>query len=151
VREAPAFFSRQGLHYLITSGTSWYYPNPSEIAVAKDYHGPWTVLGDPHSDDSTGTSYGSQVSSVLRHPQKEDLYIALADRWLPDASVEKSHQAVDAFRRAFAGDESAGPEIGALLAGANTSQARYVWLPLKFDDDQPRIVWLDEWRIEDYD
>ena len=28
VREAPAHFRRNGKHYLITSGTSWYYPNP---------------------------------------------------------------------------------------------------------------------------
>ena len=28
VREAPAHFRRNGKHYLITSGTTWYYPNP---------------------------------------------------------------------------------------------------------------------------
>lgn len=34
VREAPAHFMRNGKHYLITSGTTGYYPNPSEVAVA---------------------------------------------------------------------------------------------------------------------
>ena len=32
----------------------------------------------------------------------------------------------------------------------NISLARYVWLPLRFDNGVPRIDWLDEWKIEDY-
>src|SRR5439155_6093952 len=82
VREAPAHFFRKGLHYLFTSGTTGYFPNPSEVACAKSYHGPWTVLGNPHPDDPTQTSYHSQISSVFKHPHKKDLYIALADRWI---------------------------------------------------------------------
>jgi beta-xylosidase len=84
VREAPAYFYRNGLHYLFTSGTTWYFPNPSEVACAKTYHGPWTVLGNPHPSDSTLTSFRSQITSVFKHPHKKDLYIALADRWLPN-------------------------------------------------------------------
>ena len=34
VREATAHFLRKGKHYLITSGTTGYFPNPSEVAVA---------------------------------------------------------------------------------------------------------------------
>ncbi len=37
VREAPAHFTRNGLHHLITSGTTGYFPNPSEIAVATHF------------------------------------------------------------------------------------------------------------------
>ena len=35
VREATAHFFRKGRHYLVTSGTTGYLPNPSEIAVAE--------------------------------------------------------------------------------------------------------------------
>ena len=84
VREAPAHFVRGGVHYLVTSGTTGYHPNPSEIASASSYHGPWTVLGDPHPTDASRTSFNSQISSVFRHPAKRDLYIAVADRWMPD-------------------------------------------------------------------
>ena len=45
VREAPAHFMRNGKHYLITSGTTGYYPNPSEVAVADTWHGPYRELG----------------------------------------------------------------------------------------------------------
>ena len=49
VREAPAYFTRNGLHYLVTSGTTGYYPNPSQVATAPSYHGPWTRAQRPAS------------------------------------------------------------------------------------------------------
>lgn len=153
-REAPAFFTRRGEHYLATSGTSGYFPNRSEIATALEPHGPWTTLGDLHPGDSFATSYRSQISSIFRHPGKEDLYIALADRWLPRRPPEDSNYS-ELFRRYFAGESGAELDAliesaGADLESANTSIARYVWLPIHFDGPIPRIDWHDEWRIEDY-
>ncbi|MBQ7981131.1 MAG: family 43 glycosylhydrolase, partial [Oscillospiraceae bacterium] len=84
VREATAHFMRKGKHYLVTSGTTGYLPNESEVAVADTWHGPFTVLGNPHPDDKTRTSYHSQISSVFKVQGKKDLYIAVADRWLPN-------------------------------------------------------------------
>src|SRR6202042_3623927 len=77
-----AHFYRQGKQYLVTSGTTGYFPNPSEIAIADTYHGPFTVLGDLHPKDPTRTSFNSQISCVFKHPKKKDLYIAVADRWM---------------------------------------------------------------------
>ena len=48
VREATAHFFIKGKHYLVTSGTTGYLPNPSEVAVADTWHGPYQVLGNPH-------------------------------------------------------------------------------------------------------
>ncbi|MEK7412725.1 MAG: family 43 glycosylhydrolase, partial [Planctomycetota bacterium] len=64
VREAPAYFRRGRMHYLFTSGTTGYFPNPSEVACAWSYHGPWRVLGDPHTKEPEHTSYRSQITSV---------------------------------------------------------------------------------------
>jgi hypothetical protein len=144
VREAPAYFRREGKHYLITSGTTGYFPNQSEIAEAENYHGPWKVLGDPHPDDGNHRSFCSQVSSVFRHPDKTDLYVALADRWLPVLTEE-----------VFAPFNAGEPiedliDLSALISDPNTSLADYVWLPLKFDGDVPVIEWHDEWRVEDF-
>lgn len=62
----------------------------------------------------------------------------------------------DFFRRYFADDQD--PKLdelaglaGADLEHANTSLARYVWLPIKFDGDRPFIEWVDEWKVEDFD
>jgi hypothetical protein len=149
VREAPAHFEREGRHYLFTSGTTGYYPNRSEVAVADTFHGPWTVLGDPHPGDTTATSFRSQISSVFQHPAKADLYIALADRWLPEVPAEMAQRAPDVFRRLFA-DEPI--ESDSAFAGTDfdTSVADYVWLPVRFEGDMPVLDWHDEWRIEDH-
>ena len=152
-REAPAYFTRNGRHYLITSGTTGYFPNRSQVAVADDYHGPWTVLGDPHVNDPSGTSFRSQVSSVFRHPRVDDLYIAVADRWLPHLDAERSAEVAAMIERAAAGELSL-DEMRArnpdLAAEANTSVADYVWLPITFEAAVPRIHWRDEWRVEEF-
>lgn len=56
VREATAHFVRNYKHYLLTSGTTGYLPNPSEVAIGDSWHGPYKVLGDPHVNDLSRTS-----------------------------------------------------------------------------------------------
>ena len=155
VREATAHFARNNKHYLITSGTTAYLPNPSEVAVADTWHGPFTVLGDPHPGDASRTSYHSQITSVFKVPGKKDLYIALADRWLPELQDLEYAEYSEAIRRGFeSGDDPTAwenpiPELA--VDDKNTSIADYVWLPLRFDGEMAIIDWLDEWKIEDYE
>lgn len=149
VREAPAYFARNRQHYLLTSGTTGYYPNPSEAAVARSYHGPFTVLGDLHPDDESRTSFHSQISSVFRHPTKRDLYIALGDRWLPRYLADGS-QAIDAFTEHFAPGHD-GDEPMEEFAEVDSSIADYVWLPIRFDGDRPVVDWRDEWSPEEFE
>jgi hypothetical protein len=173
VREAPAHFSRHGLHYMFTSGTSGYVPNPSHVACATTYHGPWQSLGDPHPDDESRTSYCSQISSVFKVPGKKDLYIACADRWMPNlpsligarfTTGEFSRGVTDGIARrtdpdgwygahdlAAATMDWSSEVVSLFLDPTNTSIADYVWLPVRFDGTMAYLDWRDEWRIEDYD
>ena len=152
-REAPTFFTHGGRKYLFTSGTTGYFPNPSEVAVADSWHGPYTVLGDPCPSDNSQTTWHAQVSSVFKVPGKRDLYIALADRWLPEAMDIP----YDSYRRAFeaAFDPEADPSDALKYPMPSvtyrTQIADYVWLPLRFEGDMAFIDWKDEWRVEDYD
>ncbi len=157
VREATAHFVRGGKHYLVTSGTTGYMPNPSEIAVGDSWHGPYTVLGDPHPGDPSRTSFHSQISSVFKVPGKRDLYIACADRWMPnamDVPYESYEKAFDILFGESSTEEErawAGRMMGS-IPKEKTKEADYVWLPIRFDKGSvPVIEWLDEWRIEDYD
>ncbi|MCR2783544.1 MULTISPECIES: family 43 glycosylhydrolase [unclassified Microbacterium] len=157
-REAPAHFERNGIHYLLTSGSTGYFPNFTEVAAGPDYHGPFDVLGLTHRDDEEATSFRSQISSVFKHPQKQDLYIALADRWLPQLPVgmPNVYDSVAARMRGEAPkstDVAPGVFAAAMAAGSgeNTAIADYVWLPIQFDGDRPYIQWLDEWRVDDFD
>ena len=157
VREATAHFYRNGKHYLLTSGTTGYMPNPSEIAVADTWHGPFTVLGNPHRNDPSNTSFHSQVSSVFKVPEKKDLYIACAHRWLPELMDLEYDTYKKVFELMFHPDEKEREKIKTMDLGSmkdtnrNTSIADYVWLPLRFEEDMVYIDWHDEWRIEDYE
>lgn len=166
VREATAHFMRNSKHYLVTSGTTGYLPNPSEVAVADTWHGPYTVLGDPHPDDTSHTSWHSQISSVFKVPGKKDLYIACADRWVPrnmDLDYEGYKQMFeDMFNPLVRAEMEKNPQAAAARMKAmtekygedarrNTSIADYVWLPFRFDGDMAYLDWKDEWRIEDYE
>ena len=164
VREAPAHFTYNNKQYLITSGTTGYYPNPSEVAVANTYHGPFKVLGNPHENDKTRTSFHSQISSVFKVPGKKKLYIACADRWLPDYMSLPYDEYAELFAMIYDSEgrsEERMEELRKKYFGTvveNTSVANYVWLPLRFEEPSAKhpdgmvyIDWLDEWRIEDFD
>ncbi len=149
VREAPAHFVRKGKHYLFTSGTTGYLPNPSELAVADDFHGPYRVLGNPHPTDQSNTSFHSQISCVFKVAGKEDLYIAMADRWLPRHMDIPYERVANIYKSQF--DPTAETLENDLFKGSpdspdNTSIADYVWLPLRFDGEMAYIDWLDSWK-----
>ena len=89
-------------------------------------HGPWKVLGDPCLDDSYHDSFNAQYGSVFKVPGK-GLYIALGDRWMSGTSLQ------DAARGQM-----------------NSALARYVWLPLSFENGTPVIEWKDSWSPANY-
>lgn len=159
VREATAHFCRKGKHYLVTSGTTGYLPNPSEVAMADTWHGPYTVLGDPHPADPSHTSFHSQISSVFQVVGKKDLYIAVADRWCPQDMDVPYDFTREMFEYLFQGRREEIPALAEKYgiqrpAGdreRDTSIADYVWLPFRFEGDRPYLDWHDEWRIEDYE
>jgi hypothetical protein len=165
VREGIAAFQRRGRIYLTSSGMTGYFPNPSEVAVGNDFLGPMELIGDLHPDDPSRTSFNSQISYIFKHPGKKDLYIALADRWLPQigddprfASGRLSELVRGAIRKAtgtprqpLTTEEREVIGLAAALTNVNTAASRYVWLPIVFNNDRPTIQWRDEWRIEDFD
>lgn len=159
-REAPAVFQREGKKYMLTSGMSGYIPNRSDAAVSDSFTEPFVSVGDPHVADETRASFNSQISQVFQVPGKKNLYIAIADRWVPRYPVDagladlierviashydpERYQVTAQERQEFMGSP--------MLEAANTSIADYVWLPLTFEGDQVRICWQDEWTPEDYE
>ena len=106
------------------------------------------------ADDDSRTSYRSQISCVFKHPGKRDLYIALADRWLPQLpdDMPNVYDIVAAMARGEAAPETSG-DRSAMAAGLgeNTSIADYVWLPIDFSGPTPVIRWLAEWSVDDFD
>lgn len=157
-REGAAHFSRNGKHYLVTSGMTGYIPNPSEVAVADDWQGTYIVQGNPHVNDDSCASFNSQISAIFKHPDKKDLYIAVADRWVPEYVVTK--EKYEWLQRVTGSlhDKQYKSTIKErmqlmktpLMMASNTSIADYVWLPIQFEGDNMIIRWYDEWKIEDF-
>ncbi len=152
IREAASYFHANGRDFLLTSGTTGYYPNGSQIDDITPLHGEWKALGNACVKDKNRNSFHAQFSSVFKHPTIEGLYIALGDRWLTDLP----HDLPD-MDRVFLGffskkhkktvHESELP----LFTDENTSEANYVWLPITFNKKGvPQIHWTREWKIEDF-
>ncbi|MBL7258008.1 RICIN domain-containing protein [Paractinoplanes lichenicola] len=73
-REAPAMFKRNGVYFMLTSGTSGWNPNQAKYATATSIAGPWsgwTNVGD-------STTYGSQPAFVL---PVGNAFLYMGDRW----------------------------------------------------------------------
>lgn len=162
-REAPVFFAHGGRRYLLTSGSTGYFPNPSRVHTFTDWHGAYTDLGDPCVGDGTGTSFYSQFTCVLPVPGRK-LLIAMADRWKPTPLGRLASRACRRLLRLPAAERCAAalarpdrsPQTDVSLPRTqprhfvNTSAARYVWLPVEWEDGRPVIRWRDTWRVEDF-
>ena len=84
-RESPALFKHEGRYFIITSGTTGWYPNAAEYAIADSIHGPWIVKGNPCVGEGAHLTFRAQNTFVLPMPGGlPGDFILLADRWTPD-------------------------------------------------------------------
>lgn len=155
-REAPALFEAKGRKYMITSGMTGYVPNKSDSAVADGWEDAFLSMGNPHVKDDTNASFNSQISKIFKVEDKDNCFIAMADRWLPEYHVDS--RIADLFTRVIASTyepetyQAADAERKEMYAGnvietAETRIADYVWLPIEWDGDKPVIYWKKEWSI----
>lgn len=135
-----------------------------DLAVADTWHGPYRVLGNPHPEDVSHTSFHSQISCIFKVEGTKDLYIAAADRWCPDCMDLDYEFYAKVYDKLFSGTEEEKSRIRQMPEfsriddmGRNTSIADYVWLPIRFVEaceEYPQgmvfIDWKDEWRWQDY-
>lgn len=157
-REGPALFRANQTCYLFTSGMTGYVPNRSDSAAADSWEQNFVSLGSPHIDDISDASFNSQISKVFR-VENTNLYIAMADRWLPQYPVNA--RLADIFRRTIASnydpehyqatdEERQEMYRGNVLETANTAISDYVWLPVQFKEGKPTLQWYDRWKPEDF-
>lgn len=156
-REGVTHFVHHNKHYILTSGMIGYVPNPSEVAVADDFMGPFTVLGNPHVNDDSSASFNSQASCAFRI-EGTDQIIVMADRWVPEYVMTKERY--DSFVRAISSRYDRRVKASfkdmvtmlrsPMMGSADTSIANYVWLPVEWDGNMPQIRWRDTWNLEDF-
>ncbi len=162
-REAPTHFMVDGRHYMFTSGTTGYYPNESQVARFDDIHGTYITLGNPHPSDTTRTSYFSQITDVVKIPGKQNLYVVVADRWMPQLMGTMNSELIT---RGFAEHHKDGypaplnfggigyyPDYSQVLRADwdDIPDATYTFLPMQIREGMPIIEWRDEWSLDDYE
>lgn len=120
--EAPALMYRNGLYYILGSGSTGWKPNPARLYVSDNLYGPYRSLGNPLSGENSNTglgvnkAFGGQSTYIL-NISNTDNWIAMFDIWVPSDPIN----------------------------------AGYIWLPIDFDEDKPSINWLDEWNLSVFD
>jgi hypothetical protein len=80
-REAPAVFKHNKKYYVLSSGCTAWDPNQAEYAIADSMLGVWTVMGNPCSGENADITFYGQSTNVLKVEGKEDMYIAMFDKW----------------------------------------------------------------------
>jgi beta-xylosidase len=86
--EAPAMFKVNGKYYLITSGCTGWAPNAARSAVASSIFGPWKELGNPCAGDDSALTFHSQSTYALKVQGKENAFIFMADKWMPEDPID---------------------------------------------------------------
>ena len=86
--EAPAIFkASDGTYYLIASDCTGWAPNAARSAKAKSMWGPWEELGNPCIGTDADLTFRSQSTYILPVPGKQDQFIYMGDRWMPENPV----------------------------------------------------------------
>jgi hypothetical protein len=91
--EAPAIFKSKGNYYMFSSGTTGWKPNPARVAASKGMFKEWTTLGNPcrGTEEQNKITFGSQSTHVLPVQGKENTFIYMGDRWVPENLTDSRH------------------------------------------------------------
>ena len=116
--EAPAIFKHQGTYWMITSGCTGWAPNEARMFSAPSIWGPWTQHPNPCRGPKEEITFGGQSTFILT---------------LNPQSSSANPQYI------FMAD---------IWRPRHPSDARYIWLPIDFEDGKPVVRWQDEWELK---
>ena len=116
--EAPSIFKHEGTYWMITSGCTGWEPNEARMFSAPSIWGPWTQHPNPCRGPKAEITFGGQSTFILTLNSQ----LSSPDsRWIFMADIWRPRRPID---------------------------ARYIWLPIEFENGMPVIRWRDEWKIE---
>ena len=120
--EAPAVFKKDGLYYMLASGSTGWNPNPARYFTSANLSGPWIYQGNPcdginpYNGLGKEKTYGGQSTFVIKAEGIEEGYIAFFD-------INKPEHPYDNL---------------------------YIWLPIDFTNDKMSITWSDSWNLDHF-
>lgn len=116
--EAPALFRRNGKFFLLGSSSTGWDPNPARIFVADRITGPYQPLGNP----CVGVNPHNKLGPEKTFGGQSTFVMPMPgkpDEWIAMFDIWN-------------------PQV--------PIEAGYIWLPLRFEKEQPVIRWQTEWQ-----
>ncbi|MCY1721288.1 glycoside hydrolase family 43 protein [Prolixibacteraceae bacterium Z1-6] len=86
--EAPAMFKYSGKYFLIASDCTGWDPNAARLAWAPNIFGLWEELANPCIGEDANLTFHSQSTFILPVNGKQDAFIYMGDRWIPDNAID---------------------------------------------------------------
>ena len=115
--EAPAIFKHDGTYWMITSGCTGWAPNEARMFSAPSIWGPWTQHPNPCRGPKAELTFGGQSTYIL---PLDTRFSSVDSQWIFMADIWRPR---------------------------HPSDARYIWLPIEFEDGKPVIRWRDAWDL----
>jgi len=123
--EAPAIFKHDGTYWMITSGCTGWAPNEARMFSAPSIWGPWTQHPNPCRGPLAEKTFNGQSTFVLTLDES-------------DLTNLKSQTSNLNPQYIFMAD---------IWRPNHPRDARYIWLPIEFEDGKPVVRWRDEWEL----
>ena len=114
--EAPAIFKHEGTYWMITSGCTGWAPNEARMFSAPSIWGPWTQHPNPCRGPKAEITFGGQSTFILEIENSKSSNSK--STWVFMADIWRPRHPID---------------------------ARYIWLPIEFEDGKPVVRWQDQW------
>ena len=130
--EAPAIFKHEDTYWMITSGCTGWDPNEARMFSAPSIWGPWTQHPNPCRGTKAELTFGGQSTYILKIENgklKEKSSPKAAKNYQPSTFNVQYIFMADVWRP------------------RHPSDARYIWLPIEFEDGKPVIRWRKEWQV----
>ena len=118
--EAPAIFKHDGTYWMITSGCTGWEPNEARMFSAPSIWGPWKQHPNPCRGPLAEKTFGGQSTFILTIDSPAQSNSTGNAQYIFMADIWRPRHPID---------------------------ARYIWLPIEFEDGKPVIRWRKEWKM----
>lgn len=130
--EAPAIFKHEDTYWMITSGCTGWDPNEARMFSAPSIWGPWTQHPNPCRGTKAELTFGGQSTYILKIENGK-----LKEKGSPKAAKNYQPSTFN-VQYIFMAD---------VWRPRHPCDARYIWLPIEFEDGKPVIRWRKEWQV----
>ena len=144
--EAPAIFKHDGTYWMITSGCTGWEPNEARMFSSTSIWGPWTQHANPCRGPKAEKTFGGQSTFILTIDHSS------LRSGAGGTPLNNEHSSASSnVQSASDNVQSASNNVQYIFMAdiwrpRHPIDARYIWLPIEFEEGKPIIRWREEWK-----